>query len=237
MLDTMIKMLGMVWLAVLAMPAGAWVANQCRHYNRKLHAELVHYAAGLGGGALISAVALVLIPHGTEHYTPVGFVILFGMGACMFMALDRWITVRSGTRGQLLAMLLDFIPESIAIGATCGSGGSAPFLLAMLIAVQNLPEGFNAFHEIDSNMHRPKKVLSYFFILSILGPICASIGMFVLAEQARLLAGLMIFAAGGILYITFQDVAPKAYYRGHWAPPLGAVSGFAIGVIGQMLFS
>jgi ZIP family zinc transporter len=61
--------------------------------------------------------------------------------------------------------------------------------------------------------------------------------MFLLGDQAKLLAGLMVFAAGGILYITFQDVAPKAHYRGHWAPPLGAVSGFAIGVIGQMLLN
>jgi len=69
----MVKMLGMVWLAGLAMPAGGWIANQCRQYNRKLHSALVHYAAGLGSGALVSAVALVLVPHGTEHYSPVGF--------------------------------------------------------------------------------------------------------------------------------------------------------------------
>ena len=58
-----------------------WIANQCRQYNRKLHSALVHYAAGLGSGALVSAVALVLVPHGPEHYSPVGFAVLFGTGS------------------------------------------------------------------------------------------------------------------------------------------------------------
>jgi ZIP family zinc transporter len=45
----------------------------------------------------------------------------------------------------------------------------------------------------------------------------------------------MIFAAGGILYLTFQDIAPQAKLQKHWGPPLGAVAGFLLGLIGQLL--
>ncbi len=40
--------------------------------------------------------------------------------------------------------------------------------------------------------------------------------------------GPMFFAAGGILYLTFEDIAPAAPLKGRWAPPLGAVAGFLL---------
>jgi ZIP family zinc transporter len=45
----------------------------------------------------------------------------------------------------------------------------------------------------------------------------------------------MLFAAGGILYSVFQDLAPQARLARHWGPPLGAVLGFALGIAGHML--
>lgn len=44
----------------------------------------------------------------------------------------------------------------------------------------------------------------------------------------------MLAAAGGILYITFQDIAPQARLARHWGPPLGAVLGFVVGLAGHM---
>lgn len=44
----------------------------------------------------------------------------------------------------------------------------------------------------------------------------------------------MLFAAGGILYLIFQDIAPQAKLAKHWAPPLGAIIGFLVGVVAQM---
>ena len=41
-------------------------------------------------------------------------------------------------------------------------------------------------------------------------------------------------AAGGILYLIFQDLAPQAQLKNHWFPPLGAVSGFALGLLGLL---
>lgn len=47
------------------------------------------------------------------------------------------------------------------------------------------------------------------------------------------LAGAAI-PAGGILYLVFQDIAPQARLEKHWAPSLGAVAGFLLGVLGHM---
>jgi len=56
-----------------------------------------------------------------------------------------------------------------------------------------------------------------------------------LSDRPEVLGGVMLTAAGGILYLTFQDIAPQARLRQAWAPPLGAVGGFLIGVLGHML--
>lgn len=45
----------------------------------------------------------------------------------------------------------------------------------------------------------------------------------------------MAFSAGGILYIIFQDLAPQIRLENSWIPPLGAVLGFLIGLVGKSL--
>jgi ZIP family zinc transporter len=45
----------------------------------------------------------------------------------------------------------------------------------------------------------------------------------------------MLFAAGGILYLIFEDIAPQAALRNRHAPPLGAVAGFLLGLAGQLM--
>ena len=46
---------------------------------------------------------------------------------------------------------------------------------------------------------------------------------------------IMVTAAGGILYLIFEDIAPQAPLDHAWAPPLGAVLGFALGLLGHLV--
>jgi hypothetical protein len=55
---------------------------------------------------------------------------------------------RGGSKAQFMAMLMDFVPEAIALGALFGHNHRAGILLALFIGAQNLPEGFNSYHEI-----------------------------------------------------------------------------------------
>ena len=47
-------------------------------------------------------------------------------------------------------------------------------------------------------------------LLAFLGPVSGVIGWFWLAGQDAVLGAVMLFAAGGILYPTFQDIAPQS---------------------------
>ena len=235
MLTQFIILVCLAWLAGITMPLGALLARATGHFPAKERRQLFHFSASLGAGALVSAVTLVLVPHGVKFFNPLEVFVVFFSGAIAFLLLDRTIASKGSHRGQLLAMLLDFVPESIALGATIATSFGAATLLIILIALQNLPEGFNAYHECTKTQHGNKNPIRLFFAFSLLGPAAAIFGMLVLSEHATILASMMLFAGGGILYLTFQDVAPEARYRGHWAPPLGAIIGFLVGLLGQML--
>jgi ZIP family zinc transporter len=133
-------------------------------------------------------------------------------------------------------MLSDSIPESIALGAAFATGSSNAYLLAGLIALQNLPEGFSAYRELNEySAYKPKKIIITFAFMAILGPIAAVSGYLWLSESPEIIGAVMLFASGGILYSIFQDLAPQVKLKKHWAPPMGAVLGFTLGMLVLML--
>ncbi len=222
-------------VAGLMMPLGAIIAFNEHIQPKWLEQEVRHGIMALGAGALFSAVALVLVPEGIAELSTLPATLCFLGGAIAFMALDIYLARNKTPASQLAAMLSDFVPESLALGATAASGGGT-LLLGLLIGVQNLPEGFNAYREMAvSSARQPKKLIMKFAVLAILGPVCAAIGYYWLSEFPVVIAGIMLFAAGGILYSVFQDMAPQIYLDKHWLPPLGAIAGFLIGLIGYML--
>ena len=232
------QLLNVVFIALaagMAMPVGALLAFNDAIQPRWLEQEVRHGVIALGAGALLSAVALVLVPDGIAHHGVVSASLCFVSGALAFMALDIYLARHQTPASQLAAMLSDFIPESLALGTTAAMGGST-FLLGILIAVQNLPEGFNAYREMaSSKASKPKILVLKFTTLALLGPLCAWAGYIWLADYPALIGGIMLFAAGGILYSVFQDMAPQIRMENKWVPPLGAIVGFLIGMIGFML--
>ncbi|MCT7656220.1 hypothetical protein MBH78_19530 [Oceanimonas sp. NS1] len=148
-------MLVLTLVAGMAMPAGALLARVERIHPHWLENEFRHAVVAFGGGALLSAVALVLVPQGAARLQAGTAALCFAGGGLAFMALDMLLYRLKTQAGQLAAMLSDFIPESLALGAAFafGSQGGA-LLLAGLMALQNLPEGFNAFRELNGDRGR-----------------------------------------------------------------------------------
>ncbi|WAJ71404.1 ZIP family metal transporter [Catenovulum adriaticum] len=223
-------------LAGIAMPVGAGIASLEHIRPYWLENELRHGIIAFGGGALLSAVGLVLVPDAIKNLSLLPACGYFLLGGVCFMLLDIILYKINTPASQLAAMLADFIPESIALGAAFAMGEGSGFLLAGLIALQNLPEGFNAYRELkESSDYTNFKVISLFSLLALFGPAAGLIGYFYLAQQTHFLSAIMLFAAGGILYSVFQDIAPQAKLNKHWLPTLGAVLGFALGLAGFMM--
>jgi ZIP family zinc transporter len=223
-------------LAGAFIPLGGLLARIERIRPLWLERELRHGVIAFGGGALMAAVALVLVPEGQRYLSAWSALAAFGAGGIAFFLIDRMIERRGGGIAQLMAMLLDFVPESLALGAMLAAEWQAGLLLAGLIALQNLPEGFNAYLELRArDALTSGKRLAGFCAIVLLGPLAAWFGFSYLRETSGALGAMMLFAAGGILYLTFEDIAPQAHLARRWAPALGAVAGFMLGLLGQML--
>lgn len=221
------------FFAGLAMTLGAAIASIKKGW---INDEVQHGVTAFGGGALLSAVALVLVPEGIAHTAPFAACAYFIIGGLSFMCLDIFLKKMNTPASQLAAMISDFIPESIALGAAFATGNNHAYLLAAIIALQNLPEGFSAYRELnESPSFNTRKILVIFSLLALLGPVAGVSGYLWLSGYPAVIAAIMLFASGGILYSVFQDLAPKVKLENHWAPPMGAVLGFVVGMYGLMI--
>ncbi|NVK24958.1 MAG: divalent cation transporter [Gammaproteobacteria bacterium] len=223
-------------IAGAAMPAGALLARLDLLHPSFLTPHARKFVVAFGGGALISAVALVLVPDGASKLAMTPAVLCFAGGGVFFYFLDKFMRQFKSSAGQLVAMLSDFVPEAIALGAAFAVGEGTGLILALLMVLQNFPEGFNAYEElIKSADLSPNKVLLAFCGLALVGPVSALTGYFFLAQYYEFVAGLMLFASAGILYLVFQDVAPEAKAKRGGLPALGSVAGFLLGLMGHMV--
>ncbi len=200
-----------------------------------LKEEILHTSIAFGGGIIIAAVAFVLAPKGMEALPLTPMIMLFLSGAIIFFFFDRYIEKKGGTISQLLSMLMDFVPEAIALGAVFATDPNLGLLLAIFIGLQNFPESFNSYLDLRNNGYTSRKCLLILFFLSFSGVIAAISGYYLLSDMPQLTASLMLLSSGGILYLIFQDIAPMSKLQESWFPAIGSTFGFLVGMVGQKL--
>ncbi len=216
---------------------GGLLANTFNHHmaNSPIKQEVTHTLMSFGSGIILSALALVLVPKGLEELDLLPMTTSFLLGTLLFMFIDRYLAQKGGQTASLLAMMMDFLPESIALGAVFALEPKMAALLAVFIGLQNLPEAFNSFRDLVQSGFTPKKTLIIFFLLSFFGIIGALIGHFLLSDYPALTAHLMTFASGGILYLLIQDIIPESKMEKHYLTSIGASVGFLVGMIGEKI--
>jgi zinc transporter, ZIP family len=222
--------------AGLALPVGGLIARFEHIRPAWLEQEFRHSVLAFGGGILLAAVSLVLVPEGIRELDTLTIAASFIGGGVLALLADRRLARSGLPASNLLAALLDFAPEAIALGALMASNPSLGALLAGFIALQNLPEGFNAYREMVAagGLGRARG-LTLLAGAALLGPVCGLLGYWLLADAPQATGITMLLAAGGILYLVFQDIAPQAKLSRHWGPPLGAVLGFALGLVAELV--
>lgn len=221
-------------LAAVAIPAGALLARVDGIRPGWLDEEFRHGIIAFGGGALLAAIAFVLVPEGADKLPLAATLGSFAAGGVLFGFLDHWLAQRGGHAAQFLAMMLDYLPEAAALGAMIAGQSETAILLAGLITLQNLPESFNAYREMIG-AGAGRGIIWLFLAAVPLGPLAAIGGLAFLTEMPGLLGGIMVFSAGGILYLIFEDIAPQVPLERRWGPPLGAVAGFLLGLAGHLV--
>ena len=233
----LLKLILFSGIAGITILIGGLLANYFNHHIKEspVKYEITHTLMSFGAGIILAAVALVLIPYGMEQLNLWSIVFFFVAGAISFLFLDQYLERRGGNTATLLAMMMDFVPESIAMGAVFATNTSMATLLAIIIGLQNLPEAFNAFRDLVLSGMTIKKTLISFAILSFFGIPGALLGHYVLSNDAIITAQLMTFASGGILYLLIQDIIPASKLKNNYITALGATLGFLVGIIGSKI--
>ena len=203
--------------------------------RNELGREISHSIVAFGAGVIVAAVAFVLTPRAINLLSLPVIVLIFLAGTVVFLILDRIIGKHGGRLAQLIAMSLDYVPEAIALGSVFSYDRQTGLLLALFIGLQNLPESYNAFDDLVKSGFSRNNALLILIPFSLVGIVAAIIGFSFLSNSDTLLSSLMLFSAGGILYLVFQDIAPMIKYKTHRVPAFSATLGFMIGIIGVKL--
>lgn len=211
----------------LCMPLGGWIASFENIRSNWLKNELRHFVIAFGGGLLLGAVFQMLLPNGSNMVDNIlGSVFAFVMGGVLFFGIEKYLGLKRREFPQLTGMLVDFIPETIALGGLASSQPKMAIGMAIVMGLQNIPEGFNAYREMaNSESRQSHNTLGFMMWLVPLGPAAGLLAHFWLSNHPAVLGSILMVAAGGIVYLMFQEIAPQSKLKRHWAPPLGAVLG------------
>ena len=116
-----------------------------------------------------------------------------------------------------LAIGLHNFPEGLATFASALSDVRLGIFIAMAIAIHNIPEGIAVSVPIFYATENKKKAFFYSFISGMSEPAGAVIGYLVLLPFLTpiLLAALLAFAAGVMIYVSLDELLPMAHCYGH----------------------
>ena len=199
-----------------------------------------------GAGVLISGVAFELIVPALTQVEDGGHgkvALGLGAGALTFYLGDAYIDhlggddrkSSKGSGGSALALtlgiVLDGIPESIALGLTLlgGEGVSAAFLAAVFLS--NLPESIGATSGFKKAGRSNHWVIGLWVAIVLVSGLAALAGYGLLHDASgTAIAVVDAFAAGAILTMLADTMMPEAFAYGGRAVGLLTTFGFALAV-------
>ena len=195
------------------------------------------FLTAFGAGILISAAIFEMVIEAESAIGIMWTIVAFVAGSVVFILADLFAEKKGGGAAIFLGMSLDTLPESLAIGATLASGTG--FVLAVLIGIQNVPEGIASYREMASGktaFRNPKKALTAIGIVSAIPVALGLAGLFYLQGMEHVIAAILAVSAGGIFYMLFYDMIPKAHKDRKWMPTFCSVLGFIVGFAFVTLF-
>ena len=199
--------------------------------------SIVLFLTAFGAGILISAAIFEMVIEAEKSIGIISTLLFFILGAIIFTIADVIAVKKGGGADILIGVGLDTIPESLAIGASIAAGPA--FAIAILIGIQNIPEGIAAYKEMRTGktaFTNSKKALYAIGVISIIPVILGLVGLFFLQGLHYIIGLILALSAGGIFYMLFYDMIPKAHKERKWLPTFGAVLGFIIGFAIVRLF-
>lgn len=203
-----------------------------------------------GVGALISSVAFELVVpalQGGDHWK---VAVAMAAGSLVFFFGDRAIAGMGGANrkrtdevdgepddqqevssglGIVLGTVLDGIPESAVLGMSLVGGGGVSVALLAGIWVSNFPESLASTVNLVSEGWAKSRIRLLWWAIAAVSALSAAIGFAVVSNSDQLTGALVnAFAAGALLTMIADEMAPEAFERSHTYAGLATVAGFTV---------
>jgi ZIP family zinc transporter len=222
-----------------------------------------------GGGILLAAVALELVPEADARAGTAWTIAGLLAGAVLFVTADAWLARdkhaahmrraghaaasgmtmpvddpppppeperghdEEGARGESIAagIVVDGVPESLALGLMAAEGASGFALLAAVV-IGNLTEAYGAAQPIVASGRSRRYAVSLLSIIGLgLGTMTVLGGLAGSAIGDTLIGVAQAVAAGGVIAVVSISVAPYAFQEASRASALAITVGFALGYL------
>lgn len=211
-----------------------------------------------GGGVLLAAVALELVPEADQNaglaVTAMGML----LGTVVFVGADAWLSREESTekmrrsrhaaaagrammpldraeaaRGESIAagIFVDGVPESIALGLTVADNDLGVALLVGVL-VGNLVEAYGAVRPIIASGYSKRFAVGLIAAIGLALAIATVLGATLLADASpALVGGAQAVAAGGVLAVVSISIIPYAFAEVSRLVAFAVVAGFVGGYL------
>jgi ZIP family zinc transporter len=238
---------------------GCLVAGALAAAEFKLRPIWAALLTSFGGGVLLAAVALELVPEADAEAGPALTAAGLLAGALVYVAADAWLNRdehtkamrRSGhaaaagrpmsmprddsevARGESIAvgLFVDGVPESIALGLTIAEGQVGAALLAGIV-IGNLVEGYGAAQPIIAGGRSRRFAVLLLGGIGLALAVATVAGATLLSEaSAELIGTTQAVAAGAVLAVVSIAIIPHAFQDADRRVATATVLGFAVGYL------
>jgi ZIP family zinc transporter len=236
------------------------IGSTIAYFIKKPKTSYLCFSLGLSAGVMLYVSFVELLPDAFETIGEIIGLYAFFAGIIVIGIIDvvvpeaenphafKGLTLKRRGKpdkallrvGLLTALAVGIhnFPEGLATFGTALSDVKLGLLIAFAIAIHNIPEGISVSMPIYYATGNKNKAFFYSFISGVAEPVAAVIGLVILLPflSEVVLAFLLAFVAGIMVYISVDELLPVAhqYGSGHCAI-LGIILGMLIMAISLLM--
>lgn len=236
------------------------IGSGIAYFIKKPRIVYLAFALGLSAGVMIYIPFMEMLPIAIKDIGELRAMIAFFVGIAVIALIDLLVPEQENPHefagleeptarpdsGKLmrtglmtaLAIAIHNFPEGLATFAATLGDVRLGIFIAIAIAIHNIPEGIAVSMPIFFATGNKNKAFFYSFLSGLSEPVGAIIGYLILMPflSPVLLAALLAFIAGIMIYISLDELLPMAHRYGHGHLVIaGIVAGMLIMAISLLM--
>ncbi len=247
--------IGIAFLLTVMAGLSTGIGSAIAYFIKKPKIIYLSFSLGLSTGVMIYISFMELLPEALQAVGQFWGLTVFFIGIATIGLIDILVPepenphdyegldaptaprknnylMRTGLLTALAIGVHNF-PEGLAIFASALSDVRLGVFIAMAIAIHNIPEGIAVSVPIFYATSNKNKAFFYSFLSGLSEPLGAGIGYLILLPflTPAVLAAVLAFIAGVMIYISLDELLPMAHRYGHGHLVIGGI------VVGMLIMA